>query len=90
MTHFVVVYDYSIEGLSSSGIPVRDTDIVGITHTLEEAKVLLSEASTDEKQYAQENNWDILVDTDVEFNAGEPGNHENEYAHYYIKVKEVK
>jgi proteasome lid subunit RPN8/RPN11 len=89
MTHFVVVYDYSVTGFSSFEVLVRDTNIVGITHTLEEAKVLLSEASADEKQYAQENNWDILVDTDVEFKAGEPGNHENEYAHYYIKVKEV-
>lgn len=88
MTHFVVVYNYAVTGLSPSGILARDTHIVAITHTLEEAKALLSEASTDEKQYAQENKWDILVDTEVEFKAGEPGNHANEYTHYYIK--EVK
>lgn len=88
MTHFVVVYNYSVTGLCPSEIFARGTHIVAVTHTLEEAQTRLSEASTDEKQYAQENKWDILVDTDVEFKAGEPGNHANEYTHYYIK--EVK
>lgn len=85
MTHFVVVYDYSVTGLCPSEILARDTHILAVTHTPEEAKIILSEACVDEKEYAQENKWDILVDTEVEFKAGEPGNHANEYTHYYIK-----
>lgn len=85
MAHFVVVYDYAVAGPSSSKVLVRDTNILAVAHALEEAKILLSEASTDEKQYAQENNWDILVDAETEFKAGEPGNHANEYTHYYIE-----
>lgn len=84
MKHYVVLYDWSVENkFIANGI-----EVVGVAHSLEEAKKMLAEAATDEKAYAEKYEWEIFEDSDVEFDAGESGNYDAEHAHYFIK--EVK
>lgn len=83
MTHYVVLCDWAVDHSSDSGIEFH-----GITHTLEEAKEIFAEAVLNEKEYANENGWDILTDTDTEFDAGHFGYYNAEHTHLYIQ--EVK
>lgn len=80
MKHYVVVYDYAIDGVCEAGI-----EIVAVKHTLKEAKEILAEKVVDERKYAKENGWEILCDSDIEFDAGEEGNYNAEHSCFYIK-----
>ena len=84
MEHYIVMCDWAVSGsFIESGV-----DITGITHSLEEAKEMFAQAVIDEKKYAEDNNWTVYIDSDVEFDAGEDGNYVQEHAHFYIQ--EVK
>lgn len=80
MTHYVVVFDWAVDGIGTYG-----TEIIAVTHTLEEAKEIFAKSIIEEKQFAIEHGRTIYVDTDTEFNSGENGNYNAEHAHFYIE-----
>lgn len=80
MKHYVIIFDWAADNTLSSGI-----EIVGVTHSLEEAKEIFANAVYDERAYAREHGYTIHANTDVEFDAGEDGNYEKEHAHFYIQ-----
>ena len=81
MTHYVVMCDWAISGsFIDSGV-----DITGIAHSLDEAKEIFAKAVIDEKKYAEEHNFTIYEDSEVEFDAGEEGNYIEEHAHFFIR-----
>lgn len=80
MKHHVVLFDWGLYPSLASG-----TEIVGIAHSPEKAKEILATASVDEKAYAKKHDWEVLVDSDVEFSARDISDGNNEYAHFYIK-----
>lgn len=78
MKHYVILCDWAIndaEGVS----------ITAVAHSLEEAKEIFAEKVVDEKKYAEDNNWEIFIDTDTCFDAGEMGYYASEHAHFYIQ-----
>ena len=81
MKHYVVMCDWAISGsFIDSGV-----DITGIAHSPEEAKEIFAKAVIDEKNYAEEHNWTIYEDSEVEFDAGEEGNYIEEHVHFFIR-----
>ena len=83
MKHYVVLFDYGISAYAFDNF--NGIEIVGVAHTLEEAKEILAKESIEEKTYAMKHDWEILEDSDIEFDAGEAGNYVEEHAHFYIK-----
>lgn len=78
MKHYVVLCDWAMN--DAEGV-----DITGVAHSLEEAKEIFAKAVVDEKKYAEDNNWVIFQDIDVEFDAGEEGYYAAEHARFYIQ-----
>jgi hypothetical protein len=81
MTHYVILFDWTIDHMSESGI-----EVVAVTHTLDEAKSIFAKRVSDEKQYAFDHGYEIYTDTDTEFDAGEDGFYAAEHAHFYIET----
>lgn len=82
MKHYVVMCDYAL----TDGDTYHGVGVTGVTHSLEKAKEMLAKASIGEKEYANEHDWEILVNTDVEFCACKDiGCYEAEHAHFYIE-----
>lgn len=80
MEHYVVMCDWAI----SDSFVDCGVDITGIAHSMAEAKEILAKAIVDEKKYAEDNNWIIYEDSEIEFDAVEDGNYTEEHAHFYI------
>lgn len=80
MKHYVILCDWAVDHMCESGV-----DITAVTHTLEEAKEIFAKAVVDEKQYAEENGWEIFTDDDTEFDAGQFGYYAAEHSHFYIQ-----
>jgi hypothetical protein len=80
MKHYVILYD-----AAAGGMGYDETHVTAVAHDLDEAKRILQEKSKDEKQYAYEHGWEIYVDSDDEFDAGEDGYYDAEHAHFYIE-----
>lgn len=80
--HYVVVLEWSHDEACDEGI-----EVLAVTHTLERAKRIFAEHIAEERQYAEENHWDILVDTDVEFDAAKIGYYIVDHTHLYIVEK---
>lgn len=78
MTHYAVVLDWASSG-------ERDTTVKAVTHTIEEAKVFFAEFVVDEKNIANDNNYEVEEDTDVEFYAFEMGWEAVEHIRLYIQ-----
>lgn len=83
MTHYVVLCDWAADRTCESGV-----DINAVTHTLGLAKAIFAKEVVEQRRYAEENGWDILTDTDTEFDAGHFGYYNAEHTHLYIQ--EVK
>ena len=79
MQHYVIIFDYATPCLG------KGIEISGIAHTLDKARKILAKASKDEKEYAKEHGFQILCDDEDCFDAGEPGNYEEEHACFYIR-----
>ena len=80
MIHYVIVCDSAVDGMGYD-----ETHVVAVKHDLDEAKRVFQEQSKDDKQYAIEHGWEIYVDTDDEFDAGEDGYYTTEHVHFYIE-----
>lgn len=81
MKHYVVVLDWTKDYEGS-------VDILGVTHTLEEAKEIFNIHLVEERELAEENEYTIDTDSDTMFDAGEMGFWSKEHATLYIQEVE--
>ena len=79
MKYYVVLCNWSL--LSGE----FGTDIIGIAHSLEEAREIFDKAVIDYKANAEYNNWEIYEDSDVEFDAGAKSYYRLEHTNLYIE-----
>ena len=79
MKHFVVVkrwaYDYEC-----------GVTIIGVKHSMEEAKEIFNENLVDEKNYAEEEGFEIYDDCETVFDAGEDGYYSRNHTNLYIQM----
>lgn len=66
MKHFVVFIDWATE--YDNGVTV-----LGVVHSMEEAKEIFNKSLAEEKQYAEENDFEIYEDCETVFDAGDGG-----------------
>jgi hypothetical protein len=78
MKHFVVINDWSND--YENGIT-----ILGVVHTLEEAKEIFNNNIDEEKKLARENEYEIYTDCETELDAGENGYYAREHTRLYIQ-----
>jgi hypothetical protein len=78
MEHYVVVHEWSCDYENGS-------TVLGVGHSLEEAKVIFNNNIDEEKEYAKENGYEIYDDTDVVFDAGEEGYYSRSHTMMYIQ-----
>lgn len=79
MEHFVVIHDWSNEY-------EYDVTILGVYHSLGEAKEMFNSCVADEKNYAEENGFAVYEDSDVCFDAGKEGYYAREHTNLYIQM----
>ena len=79
MKHYVVVHDWANE--YEGGVT-----ILGVTHSLEEAKEIFNAELVYEKQYAEEHGFTIYDDCETVFDAGEEGYYKNNHTNLYIQL----
>lgn len=79
MKHYVIVSDWAnnYENL---------TTILGVTHSIEEAKEIFNEHLVDEKRYAKEHGFTIYDDCETVFDAGEGGYYVRNHTNLYIQM----
>lgn len=77
-SHYVVVLDWATE---DDG----DVQILGVAHTLDDAKRIFNEQITEEKMIAADNGYTIDEDTGHVFCAGIMGNWRNNHITLYIQ-----
>ena len=78
MEHYVIVLDWA--GNDAEGV-----NILGVTHTLDEAKAIFANQVVIEKELAEEWGWEVETDTDVEFEAYENGYYAVTHSRLYIQ-----
>ncbi len=78
MTHYVVVLNWATEGDNGS-------NVLGVTHTMDDAKKIFNETLEEEKDLAENNGWVIYEDSDDVFDAGEGGYYRDNYTKLYIQ-----
>ena len=79
-SHFVVVLDWAYDKVYDEGI-----EIVAVTHTLEEAKEFFQSRLAEERKFANDQDWDIVTDDEVEFAAAKLGYYTTDHTHLYIE-----
>lgn len=79
MKHFIVINDWANDYENGASI-------LGVTHSMEEAKEIFKQNYMDEKNYAEEHNFTIYEDSDVDFDAGEDGYYVSNHTHLFIKM----
>lgn len=78
MMHYVIVLEWSTDGDCGS-------NVIGVTHTLEDAKKIFNETAMEEREWAIEHEWIIYEDIDVSFDAGENGMYSDNHSRLYIQ-----
>ena len=78
MKHYVVVLDWA-------GNDEEDVLIIGVAHTLEEAKEIFAKQLIDEKKLADECGLHVETDTDTAFEAYESGYYAVTHSRLYIQ-----
>lgn len=81
MKHYVVVLDWATDEGES-------VQILGVAHTIEEAKEIFNQHLAEQKEFAEENGYDIDIDTETRFDSGVMGYWRIEHTTLYIQ--EVK
>ena len=79
MKHYVVVNEWANEYENG-------TTILGVTHSLEEAKEIFNQSYVDEKAYAEEHDFTIYDDCETVFDAGEEGYYVSNHTNLYIQL----
>lgn len=82
MEHYVVINEWACSGLTED----CGVNIVGVTHSLEEAKNLFNSVVIIEKELAVENEYEIYEDEDTIFDAGEEGYYVSNHTKLYIQM----
>lgn len=77
-SHYVVVLDWATEDDSA-------ISIIGVAHTYEEAKEIFNKQLVEEKQYAEEFEYDINQEDESTFDAGRMGYWRIEHTTLYIQ-----
>ena len=80
--HYVIMYEYAMT--DSNGVYTSSCVAVYATHDCDAAIAKLREISTDECTYATEHDWVFYKNSDVEIDAGEPGNYTAEHFKYTL------
>ena len=78
MKHYVVVLDWAVEDDEA-------VTILGVTHTLEEAKKIFDENLPEQKGYTEEYGYEVYTDTDMMYEAGMSGEWRMEHTALYIQ-----
>lgn len=78
MKHYVVVLDWAVETDEA-------VTILGVTHTLEEAKQIFNENLPEQKGYTEEYGYEVYVDDDMTYEAGVSGEWRTEHVALYIQ-----
>ena len=81
--HYVVVLDWAADDAGERGV-----SILGVAHSLPEAKKIFAERIEKERMYADDGNWTVYSDTDTDFDAGEDGDYNDDHTHLYIQEVE--
>lgn len=77
-THYVVVLDWAVEDDES-------VVILGVTHTLEDAKEIFNNNLPEQKMYTEEYGYEVYSDTDILYEAGVSGYWRTEHTALYIQ-----
>lgn len=77
MKHFVIINNWANEYESG-------TTILGVAHSIEEAKQTFNESLIEEKEYAKDRGFTIFDDCDTAFDAGEEGYYASNHTNLYI------
>lgn len=78
MDHYVLILDWATQD-------AKGVEVIGVAHSLEEAKETFKKAVVEEKEYATTNGYEIFDDEDTIFNAGKSGYLCVEYTKLYIQ-----
>lgn len=78
MKHYVIVLDWAVEDDEAVAI-------LGVTHTLEDAKKIFNENLPEQKGYTEEYGYEVYEDTDVKYEAGVSGEWRMEHVALYIQ-----
>ena len=81
MKHYVVINKWADE----SSWELNGVSIVGVAHSIEEAVKIFNEKVAEEKQIADENNWEVFTDEEMTFDAGEDGSYAFNHTMLYIQ-----
>jgi hypothetical protein len=76
--HYVIINDWATEYENGASI-------LGVVHSLEEAKRIFNEYAAEEKQYAEEHGFEIYEDDEADFDAGEEGFYVSNHTRVYIQ-----
>ena len=79
MKHFVIVNDWANEYECG-------TTILGVTHSIEEAKEIFNQYLVEEKEYAENHCFEVYDDCDTVFDAGEDGYYAANHTNLYIQM----
>ena len=78
MKHFVVVLEWAAEYECGS-------NVIGVAHSLEDAKKILNGIAAEEREYALEHEWIIYDDLPTVFEAGQNGDYIKNHTNLYIQ-----
>lgn len=78
MKHYVVVLDWATEEDAA-------IDILGVTHSIEEAQEIFNAQLLQERKFAEDNGYDIDEDNAVMFGAGKMGYWRDNHTMLYIQ-----
>lgn len=77
-SHYVVVLDWANNDAEAVAI-------LGVAHTLDDAKIIFAEYVSEERELAETNGWNIETDTDTQFEAYEDGYYAVAHTTLYIQ-----
>ena len=75
--HYAVIVDWAQDG-------DYEISVIGITHTLEEAKEIFNDRRSFEKRNAEESGWTVTLDENFHYEVSSEKNCD-EYAHLWIQ-----
>lgn len=78
MEHYVIIHEWANDY-------EYDVSVLGVAHSLEEAKQIFNNSVDDEKKYADEHGYEIFEDNDVIFDAGKYGEYIVFHTRMYIQ-----
>ena len=82
MKHYIILNDCANEYECG-------TNVLGVAHSMEEAKEIFNEYVEEERRYAEEHNFEILDDCETVFDAGEDGYYVSNHTNLYIQLVSV-